>query len=151
MKPSAFDQLALAVLTAAFLLPSSPARAGQLEAGPNGGRIVGAPPDQAELLISPDGIVTVTFLDAERKPAPPGTRSAAVFAQLDSGKKEIALRPEGDTFVSTEPLPEPEGYTLVVQTRATPEGKPVNTRVTYNVQVCGGCHLAEYACTCEGH
>lgn len=153
MKQSPTDQIVITfvALAAAVLLPASPVHAGKLEAGPNGGKIVGNPPDHAELLLSPTGFLSLTFLDTEKKAAAPGSRTAAVVAQLDTGKKEIPLKLQGDAFVSVEPLPTPEGYTLVIQTRSGPEAKPVNTRVSYNMHVCGGCHLAEYACTCEEH
>jgi hypothetical protein len=38
-----------------------------------------------------------------------------------------------------------------VQTRNAPDAKPSNTRVKYDMHVCGGCKLSEYACTCEEH
>lgn len=140
----------LAAIAGIFLVATS-ARAEKLEAGPNGGRLVGAAPDQAELLISPEGIATITFLDAEKKPAAPGVRTAVLFAQLESGRKEIELERKGDVFVSKEALPKPEGYLLVVQTRSAPDAKPTNTRAKYEMHVCGGCKLSEYACTCEEH
>lgn len=152
MKPSPrrITSALLAAITG-ILLISAPARAEKIEPGPNGGRLVGSPPDQAELLISPEGIATITFLDAEKKPTAPGDRTAALFAQLESGRKEVELEPKGDTFVSKEALPKPEGYILVVQTRSAPGAKPTNTRAKYEMHVCGGCNLSEYACTCEEH
>ena len=147
------NRIASALLAAVtgILLATAPAHAETLEPGPNGGKLLGTAPDQAELLISPEGIVTITFLDAEKKPAAPGTRTATVFAQLDSGRKEIALESKGNALVSTEALPKPEGYILVVQTRSAPDAKPSNTRAKYEMHVCGGCNLSEYACTCEEH
>ncbi len=148
--PRRITSAILAAVTGIFLAVSS-AHAGKLEPGPNGGKLVGTVPDQAELLISPEGIVTITFLNADKKPAAPGTRTAAVFAQLESGRKEIALERKGDALVSKEALPTPEGYTLVVQTRSAPDAKPTNTRVAYEMHICGGCKQSEYACTCEDH
>jgi len=140
-----------AILIATSLLLAGTAQAGKPEAGPNGGRLAGTPPDLAEVLIAPDGILTVTFLDADKKPAGPGSRSVTVVAQLDSGKKEIPIEAKGGSFATTEALPTPEGYTLVVQIRATPDAKPVNTRILYRTHICEGCSLGEYACICEGH
>jgi hypothetical protein len=152
MKPSPKSIInALRAAVTVILLAVAPAHAEKLEAGPNGGRLVGAAPDQAELLISPEGIATITFLDAEKKPTAPGDRTVALFAQLDSGRKEIELERKGDAFVTKEALPQPEGYLLVVQTRSAPGAKPTNTRARYEMHVCGGCKLREYACTCEEH
>lgn len=152
MKPSLkpLTGALLAALTG-ILFAATPAHAEKFEPGPNGGKLVGTAPDQAELLISPEGIVTITFLDAEKKSAAPGDRTATLFAQLESGRKEITLDRKGDAFVSTEALPKPEGYLLVVQTRSAPGTKPANTRVKYDMHVCGGCNRSEYACTCEEH
>ena len=143
-------RILLAAITGT-ILAVAPAHAGKLEPGPNGGKLIGTAPDQAELLISPEGIVTITFLDAEKKAAAPGARTATLFAQLESGRKEIELEKKADAFVSKEPLPKPEGYLLVVQTRSAPDAKPNNTRVKYEMHVCGGCNHSEYACTCEDH
>lgn len=122
-----------------------------LVAGPNGGKIIGEAPDRAEVVIGDDGIVTVTFLDDRGQPAAIGTRSVALFAQLESGRQEVKLNADGDKLISAAPLPQPEGYTLVVQLRASPEGRPVNARLQFNTHVCSGCSLKEYACICEDH
>lgn len=148
--PKNITSVLLAALTAIFLVVA-PVRADKLEPGPNGGKLLGVAPDQAELLISPEGMATITFLDAEKKPTAPGDRTVALFAQLESGRKAIELERKGDVFVSKEPLPKPEGYTLVVQTRSAPDAKPINTRVKYEMHVCSGCKYSEYACICEDH
>lgn len=120
-------------------------------AGPNKGKLVGQPPDQAEVLIAADGTLTVTFLDAGQKPIAPGARTVTVFAQLDSGRQPVEMVARDNAFVSAAPLPKPEGYVLVVQTRATAKSKPANSRLTYAMHTCGGCKLPEYACTCTEH
>ena len=152
MKPSPkpITSALLAAVTGLFLAVV-PAHANKLEPGPNGGKLLGTAPDQAELLINPEGIATITFLDAEKRPTAPGDRTAALFAQLETGRKAVELERKGDAFVSKEPLPKPEGYILVVQTRSAPDAKPTNTRAKYEMHVCGGCKLSEYACTCEEH
>lgn len=152
MKPARESSIAgRSVLLAALLLAIHSIQAAPIEAGPQGGRLVGSPPDQAELLIRPGGLVTVTFLGPDKKPVDPAARSVRLFAQSEAGRREIPLERQGMAFVSKEPLPQPEGYLLMVQTRSGPDAKPVNTRVKYDMHHCGGCQRAEYACTCEGH
>lgn len=141
----------LTALTLAISVAITTTHAEKPKAGPSGGKLVGTAPDQAEFLISSDGLVTITFLDAEQRPVPPGARTASVFAQLDSGKKQIELDRHGEHLVSREPLPQPEGYMLILQTRSSPEDKPANTRIKYQMHTCGGCDRREYACTCEDH
>lgn len=120
-------------------------------AGPNGGKIVGTAPDRAEVVIKDDGVLVVRFLDDQNQVVTIGDRSVKLFAQLESGRQEIMLQAEEQTLVSTLPLPQPEGYTLVVQIRSSAEAQPVNARIQYISHVCGGCSLKEYACTCEDH
>jgi len=120
-------------------------------AGPNKGKLVGQPPNQAEVLIAADGSLTVTFLDEGNKPAAPGSRTVTVFAQLDAGRQPVEMVARDNAFVSAAPLPKPEGYVLVVQTRASADAKPSNVRLTYAMHTCGGCKLPEYACTCTEH
>jgi hypothetical protein len=147
-RPLRSAALALAL---AFGFTLIPAQAEQLEAGPNKGKLIGVAPDLAEVLISPEGALTVTFLDADKRPVAPGSRTASVFAQTEGGRQEVALEAKGDLLVSKEPLPKPEGYTLVIQLRSAADAKPSNTRVKYDMHVCGGCKLAEYACICAEH
>ena len=123
----------------------------KLEAGPNGGKIIGNEPDRAELVIRDDGKVAVSFLAEAGTSGDIGERLVTLFAQLETGRTEITLVWEGETLVSEEPLPQPEGYTLVVQIRSKADAKPVNARVQYISHICGGCSLKEYACTCEDH
>lgn len=120
-------------------------------AGPNKGKLVGQAPDLAEAVISADGILTVTFLDADNKPAAPGARTVSVFAQLDAGRQPVEMVAKDGAFISASPLPKPEGYILVVQIRASADAKPVNTRIPFAMHICGGCQLPEYACTCTDH
>lgn len=153
MKPNLHKLIrrALLAITLAVSLSAGSVQAEQLEAGPNKGKLIGAAPDLAEVLISPEGVLTVTFLDAEKKPVAPGSRTATVFAQTEGGRQEVVLEAQGDVLVSKEALPKPEGYTLVVQTRSAADAKPTNTRIKYDMHVCGGCKLSEYACTCADH
>ncbi len=136
---------------AAGLVVTVAAQAEKPAAGPNQGKLIGQPPEQAEVLIGADGILTVTFLDADKKPSAPGTRTLAVFAQLDSGRQPVGMEAKGNAFVSTAPLPKPDGYMLVVQTRAGADAKPTNNRLKYAMHMCAGCKLPEYACPCTEH
>ena len=63
----------------------------------------------------------------------------------------IEFEKKGDSLVSKTKLPDGDGYNLVVQFKQTAEAKPQNFRIKYDLHVCGGCKLSEYACTCEEH
>ena len=134
-----------------FITVTAQAADQNAEVGPNKGKLIGQVPAQAEALISPDGILTISFLDASLKPIAPGDRSLKVFAQLDSGRQPVEMTTKENAFESTAPLPKPEGYMLVVQSRAGGDAKPTNSRFKYAMHICGGCKLSEYACPCTEH
>lgn len=140
-----------AICLALVALLTAPSLAAPATAGPNGGKLLGADPDRAELVIDAKGMLTLTFLDKKLKPIPAGPRTVTLIAQLESGRQVIALELKDGIFVSKDPLPQPDGYTLVLQLRPNAEAKPVNFRVPYQMSLCGGCNLREYACTCEHH
>jgi len=71
-------------------------------------------------------------------------------AEPKSGKVKMEFERKGDTLISKTPLPEGDGYNVVVQIRAKPDAKPQNFRVKYDTGTCGECKRPEYACTC-GH
>jgi hypothetical protein len=54
-------------------------------------------------------------------------------------------------YISKTALPESsEPYRVVVQLREKADTSPKNYRVDLNLETCGECKRAEYACTC-GH
>jgi len=63
----------------------------------------------------------------------------------------LALEKTSAGFVSVGALPAGEPYRVVVQVRASPEARPQNFRIDLNLEECGECSRAEYACICEGH
>ena len=122
----------------------------QVTAGPKGGRLLENDPPRAEFFVEKDRTITITFYDAESKPVAPGAQSVTAVAEAKGGKTKIEFEKKGETLVSKTALPEGEGYRVVVQLRTKPEAKPQNFRITLDLGTCGGCKLAEYACTC-GH
>jgi hypothetical protein len=120
-------------------------------AGPKGGRLLETEPNKAEFFVTADRKVEVSFYDETLKPVAPGDQVVKVIAEPASGKTPVELEKTATGFVSKNTLPAGEPYRVLVQTRAKADAKPKNFRVDLNLAVCGGCHKAEYACTCEGH
>ena len=77
------------------------------------------------------------------------TQSATVIANAKEGKATLDFEKNGDTLVSKTKLPEGEGYNVVVQFKQTAEAKPVNLRFKLDLNTCGECKRAEYACICD--
>ena len=117
--------------------------------GPKGGKVFEAEPLHAEFLVNPDRTVTVTFYDGDMKPVAPAGQAVTVIAESPFGKKKLELADRDGALISAEPLPEGEGYRVVIQIRNTADSKPQNFRVDLITETCGECKLPEYACTCE--
>lgn len=117
--------------------------------GPKGGRLLEKTEPRAEFYVEKSHTVTITFYDAALKPVPAGNQVVTVIADAKNGKQTVAFEKKGDVLVSKAKLPEGDGYNLVVQFRQTADAKPQNFRFKLDLNICGGCQRAEYACTCN--
>ena len=137
--------IALAVLALGISL----AQAGEkVTAGAKGGRLLENDSPRAEFFVEKDRTVSLTFYDKEMKPVPVADQSATAIAEMKDGKRKIEFEQKGDILVSKSPLPEGDGYTVVVQLKQTADAKPKNFRIPLNLSICSKCHHPEYACTC---
>ena len=125
------------------------AKAAKPIAGPKGGKLLENSAPRAEFVIGADRRVTVSFYDAQLKPVPASGQVIAVTAEPKSGKVTLTMEAKDGAFASKEPLPEGEGYNLIVQVKATADATPQNFRLVLDLGECGGCKLKEYACTCD--
>jgi hypothetical protein len=140
-----------ASLLTLFLFPAVLAFAAEkIIAGPKGGRLLDTAPHRAEFFVNKDRKVEVTFYDAALKPVAPGAQVVAVTAEPKSGRTPVELTKTATGFVSSAALPAAnEPYRIVVQIRAQPDSRPQNFRIDLNLEFCGECRKAEYACTCS--
>jgi hypothetical protein len=121
-----------------------------IKAGPRKGRILEVDGHSAEFFVEKDRTVSIAFLDKEmKKNEPIGAQTVTATAEAPSGKEKLEFEKKGDLLVSKKPLPAGEHYTVVVQVKATAEGKPKNFRIKLDLTVCKGCSNPEYACTCD--
>jgi hypothetical protein len=121
----------------------------KIVAGPKGGRLLETEPQKAEFFVTKDRKVEISFYDAALKPMAPAAQVVSVTAEPKSGRAKLELEKTANGYVSKTALPEGEPYRVVVQVRATPEAKPQNFRVDFNMQICNECKHPEYACTCD--
>ena len=122
----------------------------KLEAGPRGGRLLEKTAPRAEFLVEKDRSVSITFYDDKLQPLPVGNQVVTVMAEAKAGKTKLEFARKDGRLVSQMPLPEGEGYTVVVMLKAREDTKSQNFRFTLDLSTCGGCKRAEYACIC-GH
>lgn len=140
--------LTLAVAFCAGLLAVNAAE--KIMGGPKGGRLLQNTEPHAEFVIDKDRSVTIHFYSHAMKPVAATTQLVTVIADTKDGKATLTFAKKGDSLTSTAKLPDGHGYNLIVRFRQSAEAKPQNFRFTLDLRTCGGCKLAEYACTC-GH
>ena len=119
-------------------------------ATPKGGKLLEKTEPHAEFVVEKDRGVTINFYNHDMKPVAATTQNVTVIADAKSGKATLEFEKKGDALVSKTKLPEGEGYNIVVQFKQTADGKPQNIRFKLDLNTCGECKRAEYACTC-GH
>ena len=139
----------LHVLTALAFITSPLLGAEGVEAGPRKGRILKLDASKAEFFIEKDGKISIAFYDEAKKQQAPGDQVFTATAEAPSGKKKLEFEKKGDLLVSKEPLPEGEGYNIVVQAKEKADAKPKNFRIKFETHECKKCHNPEYACTCD--
>jgi hypothetical protein len=119
------------------------------KATPKGGRLLDKTEPHAELVVEKDRNVTINFYTEDMKPVAATTQTVTVVADAKSGKETLQFEKKGDSLVSTAKLPEGEGYNVVVQFKQTPAAKVQNLRFKLDMNTCGECKRAEYACICD--
>ena len=137
------------LLTLFALLATAAALVAKPIPGPKGGRIVTTDAPHVEFFVEKDRSVTVSFYDKDLKPVAATAQVVSATAEAKTGKVKLAFAPKGGALVSSAPLPEGDGYTVVLQVRDTADAKPKNYRVLFHDEICGECKRAEYACTCD--
>ena len=118
---------------------------------PKGGKILEKTEPHAEFVIEKDRTATINFYNDEMKPVAVTTQTVNAIADAKEGKTKLEFEKKGDSLVSKTKLPEGEGYNVVIQFRQTAEAKPQNIRFKLDLNTCGECKRAEYACSCEAH
>jgi hypothetical protein len=121
----------------------------KVEAGPRGGRLLQAESPRPEFFVEKDRRVSIAFYDANQKQVPAGDQTITAIAEAKTGKAKLEFEKKGDLLVSKTSLPEGNGYTVVVQYKPSEDARPKNFRIPLNMETCGGCKRAEYACTCD--
>jgi hypothetical protein len=118
-------------------------------AGPKGGRILTSEAPHVEFFVQPDRTVLVSFYDKDLKPAAAAGQVVTAAAEAKTGKVSLTFTAKDGALVSSAPLPEGDGYRVVVQVRDSAQAKPRNYRLEFHDEVCGECKRAEYACICD--
>lgn len=136
-------------IVAVLLMSSVSLYAADTVAGPKGGKLLELGDTDAEFFVNSNRQVEITFYDSTLSPVAPGTHEVKVIVEDAGVKTPLTLVTVDAVMTATEPLSEGVGHNIVVQIKPDAESKNHNFRLVYDSHICGGCHLAEYACTCE--
>lgn len=136
-------------LCAVFSYQAPAAEKASIKATPKGGRLLDKTNPHAELVVEKDRTVSIHFYTEDLKPLAVTTQSVTVVAEAKGGKTTLQFEKKGDSLLSKAPLPDGDGYTVVVQFKQTADAKPINLRFKLDMHLCGECQRAEYACTCN--
>ena len=121
-------------------------------AGPNQGRVLTGIEPHAELFVTAERKLRLTFLDDAGKPvALPAGVGVTVITGDRAAPTTLSFAADGDALLSTAALPEGGNLPAVVRIKPGAEAKLVTIRVQLNLANCGECSRPEYACVCEGH
>ena len=119
--------------------------------GPNKGRILTQLEPHAELFVTADRKVRLTFVDDAGKPvAVPAGHTATLITGDRAAPTTLAFAADGDTLLSTAALPEGGNLPGILRVKPSAQAAAVTIRFQINLANCGGCSRPEYACTC-GH
>ena len=120
-------------------------------AGPNGGRVLHQVHPHAELFVTKDRKLQLTFLDGKGKPTALKEQSASGICGKRSAPTRMKFSKEGNTLLSDKALPKGLHIPTVLQLKMSPKAKATIIRLNLNLEDCPTCDYLEYACTCDHH
>jgi hypothetical protein len=119
--------------------------------GPNKGRVLTEIEPHAELFVTTERKLRLTFIDDAGKPvAPPAGANVTVVTGDRASPTMLSFAADANTLLSTAALPQGDNLPVIVRIKTGADTKAVTIRVQLNLANCGGCDRPEYACIC-GH
>ena len=142
MKKSILTLLSSLALTAAALAH------GEVELGPNGGRILEFSKNETmhgEVVLKGDKFHIALF-DKDMKPVALGDQTLTATGGASGKPEKLAVEKADGQFVV--PVVK-NGEWLIVQFKETAKAKAITARLQYDTAVCGECKAAEWLCKCS--
>ena len=122
-----------------------------MKAGPNGGKVLHEVHPHAELLVTRDRKLQITFLTEKGKATAPGEQTVTVICGKRTRPTRMRFARKGNSFLSDKALPRGLHIPTVIQVRMKPKERPIIIRLNLNLEECSGCDALEYACVCPHH
>ena len=141
MKKQLLTLLSSLALTAAALAH------GEVEVGPNGGRILEFSKNETmhgEVTLK-DGKFHVALLDKDMKPVALEAQELTATSGDKAKPEKLTVEKKDGKFVVPTVK---EGEWIIFQFRAAAKAKPVTARLQYDTHACGECKKPEWLCVC---
>ena len=117
--------------------------------GPNGGRVLHEVVPHAELLVTKDRKLQVTFINDEGKGIAAADQSISVICGKRTSPTRMKFTKNKDTFISDKALPKGLHIPTIIQIVMEPGEDKTTIRLNLNLEDCPTCDSLEYACTCD--
>ena len=120
---------------------------GEIELGPNGGRILEFSKNETmhgEVTLK-DGKFHVALLDKAMKPVALGEQTLTASGGPTAKPEKLAVEKSGNQFV----IPAVKsGEWLILQYRDDAKAKAITARMQYDTMICSACKEPEWLCAC---
>jgi hypothetical protein len=138
----------LLALLSSLALAASALAHGDVELGPNGGRLLEFSKNETtygEVTLQGDKF-HIAVLDKDKKPVALGEQTLAATGGATGKPEKLAVEKEGDHFVVPAVK---EGEWLIVQFKESPKAKAVTARMQFDTKICSACKAPEWICQCD--
>lgn len=115
---------------------------------PNGGKILHELTPHAELFITKENKVQITFMNDEGKALATEATITAIGGKRNKPTK-FTFEKSKEAYLSKETLPSGKLVPLVLTVKPA-EGEKKRIRLNLNLSDCSACKFKEYACSCDG-
>jgi hypothetical protein len=122
---------------------------GDVEIGPNGGRILEFSKNETmhgEVTVK-DGKFHVALLDKEMKPVALSEQTLIATSGDRDKPEKLAIEKSGNHFVV--PMLKGEDFWIIFQFKPTAAAKPITARLHYDANLCPTCKKGEWLCECQ--
>jgi len=137
----------LLTLLSSLALTAAAFAHGEVEIGPNGGRILEFSKDETmhgELLLK-DGKFVISLLDKNMKPVALAEQELTATSGDRSKPEKFTVEKKDGKFVVPTVK---EGEWIIFQFKDSAKAKPITARMQYDTKTCGTCKAAEWLCEC---
>lgn len=116
---------------------------------PNGGKLLTSVEPHAELFVTEERKIQITFLDEDGKIIPVEEQSVSVICGDRQSPTRLSFAKNNGVLISENTLPDGDNIPAIIQIKSSSDAKKVTERINLNLAKCSTCENAEYACTCS--